>query len=202
MISAKERSIMVESIIISTYIILVPILIGAEIYVLSNDKGKYLRNCYKGLKSILKIENISKDTLAKEIELFYFRYSQEKPGMKKFFPNVITWIDAIIIRIDLNYGYANEFKENVILLKEARDILAEKYPYSKCENYQQDILLDIEKLKTHENESIVYNILRRIEDEFLKLSSDNKKNKRSSTISTLIGVIGILVSILIGLIKF
>ena len=191
-----------ENIIIVTYLILMPIIIGAEIYILRNDKGKYLRNSYRGLKSILKIENIDKDDLAKEIELFYFRYSQERPGMKKFFPNVIVWIDSIILRIDLNFGYTNEFKENVILFKEAREILAEKYPYNKCENYQQDILLDIEKLKTHENESIVYNIIRRIEDEFLKLSSDNKKNKRNNIISTLIGVIGILISILMGLIKF
>lgn len=191
-----------ESIIIITYVILMPILIGAEIYILRNDKGKYLRSSYRGLKSILKAENMTKNDLAEEIELFYFRYSQEKPGMKKFFPNVIVWIDSIILRVDLNYGYANEFKESVILLKDARNILARKYPYSKCENYQQDILLDVEKLKTQENESIVYNILRRIEDEFLKLSGDNKRNKRNNTISTLIGVIGILISILMGIIKF
>ncbi len=86
--------------IIITYIILMPILIGAEVYILRNDKGKYLRTSYRGLKSILKIDNISKNDLAKETELFYFRYSQERPGIKKFFPNVIVWIDSIILRIE------------------------------------------------------------------------------------------------------
>lgn len=188
---------MSEIIIIITYIILMPILIGAEVYILRNDKGKYLRTSYRGLKSILKIDNISKNDLAKETELFYFRYSQERPGIKKFFPNVIVWIDSIILRIDLDNGYTKDLKDNVILFKEIRDILALKYPYSKCENYQQDILIDIDKLKTNGNETVVDNISRRIEDEFLKLTGDNKKNKRNNTISTLIGVVGILISILI-----
>lgn len=193
---------MSEIIIIITYIILMPILIGAEVYILRNDKGKYLRTSYRGLKSILKIDNISKNDLAKETELFYFRYSQERPGIKKFFPNVIVWIDSIILRIDLDNGYTKDLKDNVILFKEIRDILALKYPYSKCENYQQDILIDIDKLKTNGNETVVDNISRRIEDEFLKLTGDNKKNKRNNTISTLIGVVGILISILMGIIKF
>ena len=104
--------------------------------------------------------------------------------------------------IDLDNGYTKDLKDNVILFKEIRDILALKYPYSKCENYQQDILIDIDKLKTNGNETVVDNISRRIEDEFLKLTGDNKKNKRNNTISTLIGVVGILISILMGIIKF
>ena len=191
-----------ETIIIVTYIILMPILIVAEIYILRNDKGKYVRVSSKGLMSILKIENIDKNKLAEEVELFYYRYSQERPGIKKFFPNVIVWIDSIIFRIDLDYGYVKDLKDNVGLLKESRELLAIKYPYSKCENYQQDILIDIDKLKTNENESIVYNISRRIEDEFLKLVGDNEKNRRNNVISTIIGIVGILISILMGVIKF
>lgn len=193
---------MSETIIVATYLILMPILIIVEIYILKNDKGKYLRISYKGLKSILKMENTDKNMLAEEIELFYFRYSQENPGIKKFFPNVIVWIDSIILRIELDYGYANILKENIILLKEIRNILALKYPYSKCENYQQDILMDINKLKTKENETIIYNVSRRIEDEFIKLIGDNKRNKRNNIISTLIGIIGILISVLMGVINF
>ncbi len=102
----------------------------------------------------------------------------------------------------MDNGYTKDLKDNVILFKEIRDILALKYPYSKCENYQQDILIDIDKLKTNGNETVVDNISRRIEDEFLKLTGDNKKNKRNNTISTLIGVVGILISILMGIIKF
>lgn len=193
---------MSETIIVVTYLFLMPILIGVEVYILKNDKGKYLRVSYKGLKSILKIENTDKNKLAEEIELFYFRYSQEKPGIQKFFPNVIVWIDSIILRIDLDYGYVNNLKENIVLFKEIRNILAMKYPYSKCENYQQDILMDIDKLKTKENETIIYNVSRRIENEFIKLISDNKRNKKNNIISTLIGIVGILISVLMGVINF
>lgn len=57
-------------------------------------------------------------------------------------------------------------------------------------------------MKTPENEILVQNIINRTEEEFLRLSGDIKKNNRLNIISIAIGVIGIVVSILMAMIKF
>lgn len=185
------------------YIIFIFILFLIEMYILSNDKIKYIRISCRGLNSILKeIENKNKDDLAKEIEQFYITFLQEKPIVKKFFPDVITWIDSILFRIDLNSKSCIILKENRYLIKDIRDILKKKYPYGKYKSFQQDILSDIRRIKTEENKIIVDNIISRIENEFTRLTNDNNKNERNNKISTLTGIIGILVSILMALINF
>lgn len=185
------------------YSILIFILVLIEVYLLSNDKIKYIRISCDALNSIIKeIQNDNVNLLAKEIEQFYIRFKQEKPKIKKFFPDVVSWIDSIIYRIDLNYKYCKFLKENINFIKSARDVLAEKYPYSKFKSFQQDILLDINKIETEDNKIVVDNIIGRIENEFTRLTNDNNKNERNNRISTLTGIIGILVSIIMALINF
>lgn len=179
------------------------VVIGFEIYVLFNNKGQYLKTSYKALENICKLcDSDNTEVLARKINRFYEEYVQEDAQTKKFFPNVVVWIDAIIFRIDCGYKHASILKEYENSLKCIRDELETKNPFNKCEKYQQDILRDISKIKTNENEIIVQNIIKRTEDEFIRLSTDIRKNSRSNKISITLGVAGIVVSIIMALIKF
>ena len=185
------------------YLVILVAVIGFEIYVLFNNKGQYLKTSYKALENICKLcDSNNTEVLAREINRFYEVYVQEDAQTKKFFPNVVVWIDAIIFRIDCGYKHASILKEYENSLKCIRDELETKNPFNKCEKYQQDILRDISKIKTNENEIIVQNIIKRTEDEFIRLSTDIRKNSRSNKISITLGVAGIVVSIIMALIKF
>lgn len=182
------------------YMAFIVIMIIVELWTVKNNKGPYLKTSYKTLKTLCdKSDNV--EDLSKEIVRFYNEYVQEQPQMLKFFPNVVAWIDAIIFRIDSGYKSALILIDNVDEIKNARDILETKYPYNKCEKYQQGILCDISKLETSENSIVVQNILERTKEEFLRLSYEIQKNHRLNVISIAIGVIGIFVSILMAILK-
>ena len=188
------------------YVILILLMIVFEIWILSNDKSKYLRISYKALMSIC--EEFSKGEMtfddkkfSYEITRFYNEYIQEMPQLKKFYPNVVVWLDAIIFSIYFGTKSASILKQYTYNLKTVRDILVKENPFNKCEKYQQGILCDIEKMKTSENEILVQNIVNRTEEEFLRLSGEIKKNNRLNIISIAIGSLGIVVSILMAMIK-
>lgn len=198
---------MIFEVFLIIYLFLIITMVFVEIWVLTNSKGQHLRTSYKSLKIIC--DNIENDyttgkeeILAREMIRFFNEYVQEEPKIKKFFPNVVVWIDAIIFRIDCGYKHASVLKEYENSLKCVRDELETKNPFNKCEKYQQDILRDISKIKTNDNEIIVQNIIKRTEDEFIRLATDIKKNERSNKISITIGIAGIAVSIIMALIKF
>lgn len=87
-------------------------------------------------------------------------------------------------------------------MKRTRDVLEKRNPYNKCEKYQQEILGDMDKLKTPDNEILVRNVINRTEEEFLRLSIENKKNNKLNMISIAIGIMGIAVSVLTALMTF
>ena len=185
------------------YFVIMVVAIGLEIYLSFNNKGQYLRTSYKALESLCKSakeKNI--DISPKEVNRFYEEYIQEDTQTKKFFPNVVVWMDAIIFRIDCGYKHAKVLKEYEDSLKCIRDELETQNPFNKCEKYQQDILRDISRVSTKENEIIVQNIIKRTEEEFIRLSTDIKKNARSNNVSITIGIAGIVVSIIMAFIKF
>lgn len=189
------------------YFILIILMVLCEIWILSNDSGKYLSISYRGLKSIcedfLKEEVVfNSKNFANELNRFYDEYLQEMPRLKKHYPNVVIWLDAIIFRIDFGKKGASLLKQYTYPLKAARDDLEKEHPFNKCEKYQQGILCDMEKIKTSENAILVQNIINRTEDEFLRLSGDIKKNSLLNIISIAIGIIGIIVSILMATMKF
>lgn len=97
------------------------------------------------------------------------------PQLKKYYSNVVVWIDAIIFKVDSGNRKASVLKQYAYELKTARDILEAENPFNKCEKYQQGILNDIEKMKTSDNEILVKNVVSRVEGEFLRLSGDIKK---------------------------
>ncbi len=205
-----------EIVIVFLYFLLVVILIIVEIILFSNDKEKYLRTSYKALENIFR-ENFSrygkylldgsspKLTISDKTLLlnrFYEEYTQEDSKIKKFFPNVVLWLDAIIFRIDCGYRKTQCLKNNIKEIKAIRDELECMNPFNKCEKYQQDILHDIQKLETKENKIIISNIVKRTEDEFIRLSRDINKNSKANRISIIIGIIGIVVSICMAFVKF
>jgi len=189
------------------YISLLLIMVGMEIYILSNDKYRHLKISYRAVKTIfdsLFAEGVTPNItdVAEELNRFYNEYIQEMPQLKKLYSNVVVWVDAIIFRIDFGNKQAAVLMPYVQLLKQSRDLLAKENPFNKCEKYQQSILHDMEKLKTADNDILVQNIIDRTQEEFLRLSGDIKKNNLLNIVSIAIGVIGILISILMTFIKF
>ena len=87
-------------------------------------------------------------------------------------------------------------------MKDVRELLNETIPYSNCTQYQQSILSDMCGLRSDDNKAIVDNILGRTESEFLRLESDIRKNSRSNKLSLMIGILGIVVSVFLAIIKF
>ncbi len=140
--------------------------------------------------------------LAKEVNRFYEEYVQEDMQVKKFFPNVVVWLDAIIFRINCGNKHAYLLKRYIRELRNIRDELEEKNPFNKCEKYQQDILRDISKFKTDNNEIVVQNVINRVEEEFIRLSANIKKSEKSNKVSITMSIISIVVSIILAFFKF
>jgi len=72
---------------LTSYIVLVFVIVMAEIVVLGNNKGQYLRESYNAIKFICyksinesSIDDV--DYLADEINRFYNEYVQEEPQIK------------------------------------------------------------------------------------------------------------------------
>ena len=194
------------TIFLTIYILFILITVTIEIYILANNKLRYLRVAYRPIKAIC--DDPPKDDsipcskiIANELDRFYNEYTQEMPQLKKFYSNVVVWLDAVIFRIDIGEKRASILTPHIQMLKQARDLLAKENPFNKCEKYQQGILHDIEKIKTSDNEIIVQNIINRTYEEFLRLSSDIKKNHRLNIVSIAIGIIGVFVSIFMAIIQ-
>ena len=188
-----------EAFILIIIIVYFVFVIGAFIYLSYNNKAVYIKTSYKALANICKANDKQDiNIISKEIERFYDGYVQEDAHIEKFFPNVVLLLDAIIFRIDS--GRLSPLKEYGSILKNARDQLEKQNPFNKCEKYQQDILHDLSKIDA--NEIVVRNIIKRTENEFIRLTIDVKKNERNNKISILVGIAGILVSIIMTVITF
>lgn len=89
------------------YVVLLFAMIICEIWILSNDKSRYLKISYRSLKSICetfydKDKALDSKFFSLEINRFYNEFLQEMPQLKKHYPNVVVWLDAIIFWIDCN----------------------------------------------------------------------------------------------------
>lgn len=178
------------------YALMIPILLNAD------DKVKHIKWSALCLKNVLKgCEKKDTERISKEVQLLYDEYVQEKPSARKYFPNVIIWLDTIILRINTEAKSVKCVSEYYEILKNVREFLNEMTPYSNCTQYQQSILKDIGDLGTNENKTIIDNILGRTESEFLRLESDIRKNSRSNRLSLMIGILGIAISIFLAIIK-
>ncbi len=194
-----EEMFAIVTVVLLAYALAIPLIINTD------DKIKHIRWSALGLKNVLKsYEGLCKEIpyVSHDVKLLYDQYIQEKPSAKKYFPNVIVWLDIIILRISTESKSVKCVAEYFEILRDIRYFLNNTNPYSNCTQYQQGILNDICGLKSEDNQVLVNNILGRTESEFIRLESDIRKNDRSNKLSLMIGILGITVSVLLAIIKF
>ena len=188
---------------LAIYVILIIIAIILEVYLLANDKYRYVRVSINHLSTVLQ-RNKNIDTInlmAKELNRLYIEYVREYAKFKKFYPNIIVWLDAIIFRLDTYKKISQILIDKSSIIKDARDLLEKERPFYQCNEYQQEILNDVTKLKNEDNyvnSIVVKNILDRIITEFNRQNYDNTRNRILNSVSLIIGITGILVSVILA----
>lgn len=185
---------------LAIYVILIIIAIILEVYLLANDKYRYVRVSINHLSTVLqRNENIDTiNLMAKELNRLYTEYVREYAKFKKFYPNIIVWLDAIIFRLDTYKKISQILIDKSSIIKDARDLLEKERPFYQCNEYQQEILNDVTKLKNGDNSIVVKNILDRIITEFISQNHDNTRNRILNSVSLIIGITGILVSVIMA----
>ena len=185
---------------LAIYVILIIIAIILEVYLLANDKYRYVRVSINHLSTVLqRNENIDTiNLMAKELNRLYTEYVREYAKFKKFYPNIIVWLDAIIFRLDTYKKISQILIDKSSIIKDARDLLEKERPFYQCNEYQQEILNDVTKLKNEDNSIVVKNILDRISTEFIRQNHDNTRNRILNSVSLIIGITGILVSVIMA----
>ena len=198
-----------ELIVLTVLIMLYIIMVFGIVYWLSlniDEKQNHIKKTARGLKNVLKEydkeEMVDIQKVSDDVKLLYDEYIQELPNAKKIFPNIIVWLDSILLQLSLERKRVQPLEKYYKLLKNVRDFLNTNNPYSNCTQYQQGILKDINGLKSEHNIMIVDNIIGRTESEFIRLENNIKKNERSNKLSIMIGVVGIIISIILAVIKF
>ena len=198
-----------EFIVLTVLIMLYIIMVFGIVYWLSlniDEKQNHIKKTARGLKNVLKEydkeEMVDIQKVSDDVKLLYDEYIQELPNAKKIFPNIIVWLDSILLQLSLERKRVQPLEKYYKLLKNVRDVLNTNNPYSNCTQYQQGILKDINGLKSEHNIMIVDNIIGRTESEFIRLENNIKKNERSNKLSIMIGVVGIIISIILAIIKF
>ena len=185
---------------LAIYVILIIIAIILEVYLLANDKYRYVRVSINHLSTVLQ-RNKNIDTInlmAKELNRLYIEYVREYAKFKKFYPNIIVWLYAIIFRLDTYKKISQILIDKSSIIKDARDLLEKERPFYQCNEYQQEILNDVTKLKNEDNSIVVKNILDRIITEFNRQNYDNTRNRILNSVSLIIGITGILVSVILA----
>ena len=185
---------------LAIYVILIIIAIILEVYLLANDKYRYVRVSINHLSTVLqRNENIDTiNLMAKELNRLYTEYVREYAKFKKFYPNIIVWLDAIIFRLDTYKKISQILIDKSSIIIDARDLLEKERPFYQCNEYQQEILNDVTKLKNGDNSIVVKNILDRIITEFIRQNHDNTRNRILNSVSLIIGITGILVSVIMA----
>lgn len=132
-----------------------------------------------------------------EIERLYIGYSNNVPAVKKVYPNVVTWLEDVVYRINGGFKYAKDLKKYIKEIKKARDKLCDKYPFYECEKYQQEILEDLKKLENVSNGNIIIidNLINRVRGEFFRLNIETEKNNKINFISLIVTVISIIITL-------
>lgn len=77
--------------------------------------------------------------------------------------------------------------------------MEQRFPFYKCTAAQVQILRDNAALETSAGST--EELLRKSENEFIRLNSDGKKNEQNNRISIVIGITGILVSVLLTILQ-
>lgn len=147
--------------------------------------------------------------LAEEINKYFDSYAKYNPSVHQRYASVINWMGDILLQTNMFNSSKHKkakrfgiwFDEYYDTLNLVQQFFEERYPYYRCTSSQAQILEDIEGLKTGENALVVENVVKKAEEEFVRLSQEGKKNERSNYISIAIGVAGILVSVLLTVLQ-
>lgn len=196
---------MLDDIFLLLYFIIMLVYVCIAVVAVSKieDKTLYTKSLYKGLEVLLKSnENKTVDELLRQLERFYVKYTQMSPGAKKYYPSFIYWIDWIRLQITLERRGAKKVSQYQSLIDEIIVKYEKDNPFINCSDYQQELLQDMEKLSNENNEILCQNVIHRTEEEFIRLSTDIKKNDKMNKRSIVIGTIGIIVSVMMAFIKF
>lgn len=183
--------------IIIIYFALLIVSLVYSLFFFIRDKDSYMKVACKRLLSTIECLDNDFINLDIEIERLYIGYSNNVPSIKKVYPNVVTWLEDVVYRINGGFTYTKGLKQYIKEIKNARDKLCEKYPFYECEKYQQEILEDLKKIENISNGNIIVieNLITRIKGEFFRLNIETKKNNKINFLSLTLTVISIAITL-------
>lgn len=195
---ANTISLFLVTVLVILYTCIIPFAVIA-----TDDRRRYTILLLRGLETLLS-ENEDKPIQAvlPKLVRFYEKYVQANPGAKRYYPSFIFWIDAVMLQINLKRRRVKNISQYQSLLSEAIDLYEKENPHNKCTEYQQNLLQDITELIDDRNRIALTNIIKRTEEEFVRLSVEIKKNDRLNRLSIGIGIFGIVVSVILAIAKF
>lgn len=176
--------------------------------------GRGYLDLAKGLRRILERQEANgqmehTEELAREIRKYYDSYAKLNPAVNQRYSGIISWMDDILLQTNMfsdktrnrkkRFGiWFHEYYDTLLLVQQ---IYERENPFYRCTSSQSQLLEDIAGLKNESNGSHVDALLKKTEDEFIRLNNEGKKNERSNYISIAIGVAGILVSVLLTVLQ-
>lgn len=200
--------------IVSIVIFFLYILVSGIGFAVTFAAGRGYLDLAKGLRRILErqeaggqLEDI--EELTAEIRKYYDTYAKLNPTVNQRYSGIISWLDDILLQTNMftrstrgkrkKFGvWFDEYYDTLILV---RAYCERSDPFYRCTSSQSQILEDLAGLRTEANGSHVDILLKKAEEEFLRLNSEGKKNERTNYISIAIGVAGILVSVLLTVLQ-
>lgn len=197
--------------IVSILITFVYFLIAGVAFVVSFLSGQGYRDLARGLRRILERQQPGGDisALAQEVQKYYDTYAKLNPSIHQHYASIINWLDDILLQTNMltkskhkrtkkHFIWFDEYYETLQALQKE---LESQAPFYRCTAAQAQILEDIAGLKREDNAPAVASILKKAEEEFIRLTNEGKKNERTNYISISIGVAGILVSVLLTILQ-
>lgn len=151
------------------------------------------------IKNIDLVNSITGDTI-QEMESIYEGYAKRYPRVKKKFGNFYNWFEIFYSKLYINSktNYLNDLRSKKNLIDEIYKNIKFMDRYYQCTRYQKTLLKDLENSvsdKVLQNEG---NIITKIEDEFVQQIKESRKNEILNKVSIFIGFIGIVFTIIFG----
>lgn len=141
--------------------------------------------------------------LTEEITRYYNSYARHNPAVHKRYACIVNWIDDVLMQTNMfdgqKFKWGSWFSPYYGTLERVQALLEQRFPFYKCTAAQVQILRDIAALETSAGST--EELLRKSENEFIRLNSDGKKNEQNNRISIVIGITGILVSVLLTILQ-
>lgn len=171
--------------------------------------GQGYMDLARGLRRILEREESTghlgdTQALATEISNYYESYVKYNPAIHQRYASIINWLDDILLQTNIikkHKKYGTWFDEYYAVLQKVQRHYESQYPFYRCTSNQAQILEDIKSLTGGADEGSARALLRKTEDEFIRLTKEGIKNERVNYISVAIGIAGILVSVLLTVLQ-